>query len=121
MTDVRKPTVLFDGGCPLCTREIAFYRTRRGADMLAWTDISAGSDVLSCGISRNEALARFHVIMPDGSAKIGAEGFVEIWRQLPAFRWLARIFGNRAGLWLLDRGYDAFLRIRPRLQRIARR
>jgi predicted DCC family thiol-disulfide oxidoreductase YuxK len=118
-----KPTVLYDGACPLCVREIAFYRNKRGAERLEWRDISTASDGAQvCGVDAASAKARFHVVMPDGTPRVGAAGFIEIWKALRAFRWLGRLTDNAPIRWLLDRGYDLFLRVRPRLQRfVARR
>ena len=124
MTDtLNKPTVLYDGACPLCVREIAFYRRLRGADRLEWRDISTAPEgVEVCGVDSASAKARFHVIMPDGTPRVGAAGFIEIWKHLSAFRWLGWLTDNAPSRWLLDRGYDLFLRVRPRLQRfVARR
>ncbi len=116
------PAVLYDGACPLCLREIAFYRRLRGAERLRWIDLSERAGESSvCGVTVRDALKRFHVIMPDGRARTGAAGFVEIWRHLPAFRPLAWLFGNRVGLRLLEAGYSGFLKLRPRLQRLAAR
>lgn len=113
-----KPTVLYDGACPLCVREIAFYRRLRGADRLEWRDISTAPDgVEVCGVNAASAKARFHVVMPDGSPRVGAAGFIEIWKHLRAFRWLGWLTDNAPSRWLLDRAYDMFLRVRPRLQR----
>jgi predicted DCC family thiol-disulfide oxidoreductase YuxK len=117
-----KLSVLFDGACPLCVREIAFYRRLRGADALDWIDVSAGGpDVAFCGISARDARARFHVVLPGGTPVSGAAAFVEIWRRLPAFRPLAVLLGHRPGVWIMDRAYSLFLKIRPRLQRLAAR
>ena len=118
-----KPTVLYDGACPLCVREIAFYRRLRGPARLQWRDISTAPDgVAVCGVNAASAKARFHVVMPDGTPRVGAAGFIEIWKHLRAFRWLGWLTDNAPSRWVLDRGYDLFLRVRPRLQRfVARR
>lgn len=34
------PTVYYDGGCPVCSREINFYRHRPGGESLAWVDVT---------------------------------------------------------------------------------
>lgn len=114
-----KVTVYFDGGCPLCTREIDFYRKRPGADAVSWVDVSAvESDAVAPGLTRNAAMARFHVRRGDGKLISGGAAFAELWRALPGFRAIGRI----ASVWpltpLLELAYRAFLPVRPYLQRL---
>ncbi|MDX2265261.1 MAG: DUF393 domain-containing protein [Hyphomicrobiales bacterium] len=119
MSTFAKPAVLFDGACPLCRREINFYRRLSGAERLDWIDISTappGEDV--CGVNARDAMARFHVVRADGTPLSGAAAFMEVWRNLRLFKPLAFVFGNRAGVWLLERLYRGFLRVRPRIQRM---
>lgn len=111
------PVVLFDGQCPLCSREIAHYRRRRGADRIEWIDITApANDPAALGVSRAQALARFHVRAADGRWHTGAAGFVHLWSQLPAYRWLARLVGGLRLLPLMERAYVLFLRWRTSRQ-----
>ena len=35
-------TIYYDGSCPLCRREIAFYRRLRATMRLDWVDVSQG-------------------------------------------------------------------------------
>ena len=115
-------TVFFDGGCPLCNREIAFYRRLRGADRIAWVDISnSETEKVAPGLSRCAAMARFHVLLPDGRLLSGGPAFAAVWRELRVFRPLGLLFQSRPMGWLLDRVYDGFLKLRPRLQRWAAR
>jgi predicted DCC family thiol-disulfide oxidoreductase YuxK len=112
-------TVYFDGGCPLCTREIDFYRKRAGAEAVSWMDVSAvEGEAVVPGLTRDAALARFHVRRGDGALLSGAAAFAELWRALPGFRAIGRI----ASLWplppLLEFAYRAFLPVRPYLQRL---
>jgi predicted DCC family thiol-disulfide oxidoreductase YuxK len=81
-------TVWFDGACPLCLREIRLMRRldRRGA--IDFVDIGAD----------------------------GAAAFAAMWRAIPALRPLGQAARFPPLLWLLERAYRGFLRIRPRLQ-----
>ncbi len=63
-------------------------------------------------------LARFHVRRDDGVVFSGAEAFVKLWATLPGWRWLARLARLPGMLWLMERSYRGFLRIRPALQRL---
>ncbi|MEL7027956.1 MAG: DUF393 domain-containing protein [Pseudomonadota bacterium] len=115
-------TVFFDGACPLCVREIGFYRRRRGADGIDWIDVSAGAQPeIAPGLSRCDALARFHVRDAAGAVHSGARAFAERWAQLPLFRPLGLVVKVQPFLALAEGGYRIFLRIRPRLQDIIRR
>ncbi len=112
-------TVFYDGACPLCRREIAFYQRRRGAAQIHWQDISRMPEgEVAPGLSRCAALTRFHVLLPDGRRLSGGPAFAAVWRVLPAFRPLGWAFGFKVTGWLADRAYDGFLRLRPRLQRL---
>lgn len=107
------PLVLFDGQCPLCSREIAHYRRRRGADRIDWIDITqADNDPSDLGVSRAQAMARFHVRDANGRWHTGAAGFVQLWSWLPAYRWLARMVTGLRLLPVMEKGYTLFLRWR---------
>jgi predicted DCC family thiol-disulfide oxidoreductase YuxK len=114
-------TVLYDGACPLCRREIALYRRLNSAAPVQYCDVSRPGGPLPPGRSRLELLARFHVVRSDGRVLDGAPAFIALWAVLPGWRWLARLARLPGAPWLLDRGYQGFLRLRPRLQRWAAR
>ena len=108
-------TVFYDGACPLCRREIAHYRRLRGAERLAWIDVaSVNAPLATYGLSRERAMARFHVRDAAGRWQTGAFGFAELWSHLPAYRWLARTLRSLGLLPLLDRVYVRFARWRLR-------
>ncbi len=112
--------VYFDNSCPLCRKEIAFYQHRKGADGIDWVDVSQpdnAPDELSCA----QAMARFHVRTTDGRLVDGGKAFVELWMQLKAFRWLGMMFSLPVLRSVIDWAYDAFLPLRPRLQRLMAR
>jgi predicted DCC family thiol-disulfide oxidoreductase YuxK len=106
-------TVYFDGMCPVCSREIATYQQLRGGDAINWVDASrCDAAQLSAGLDRTDALQRLHVQSADGRLLSGAAAFVEIWRHLPAFAWIARFCSNRYALAVLDFTYSRFLNMR---------
>lgn len=109
-----KPSVYYDGGCPLCRAEIATYQQAAGGDSLAWVDAHAcGVAELGSGLDRSNALARLHVRRANGTLLQGAAAFAEIWSVLPGWRWLGRLARLPVVLPLLDVAYTVFLRIRP--------
>lgn len=111
-------TVWYDGSCPLCRREIALMRglDRRGA--IRFVDVAA-DDPKGCPVDRGELLSRFHA-SENGRLVSGAEAFAAMWRAVPLLRPLGLAARNRTALALLERLYRAFLRVRPKLQGIAR-
>jgi demethoxyubiquinone hydroxylase (CLK1/Coq7/Cat5 family) len=117
-------TVLYDGGCPLCQREISHVQRlaqRQSGSGLCFADISRSDDTTVSDIERQALLARFHVQRADGSRLSGAAAFVAMWGRLPGWRWLARLAQLPGMLVVFEWSYNAFLRIRPALQSLARR
>ena len=111
-------TVFFDGKCPLCTREISFYRGQRGAEDINWVDVTKASlDNLPSGLTRKDALARFHVLTTGGELVSGGNAFSSLWLSLPAFQWAGKLFKISFLALLLERAYKIFLPCRPLLQR----
>ncbi len=119
MSASQRLTVFFDGACPLCRKEIAFYRRRRGAKGIAWVDVSKDDPSrFAPGLDCAAALARFHVRLPEGRLVSGGLAFAELWVRLPAFRWAGLVFRRAPFRWLLEAGYELFLPLRPTLQRL---
>jgi len=110
-----KPIVFFDGGCPLCRREIAHYLGLKSAENLVWIDISTDSETLAKHqLVHADAMARLHVLDTSGNWQTGAWGFAELWSHLSGYRWLARLLRLPGLLPLLDRVYNVFARRRLR-------
>ena len=118
--DLGRLTLLYDGDCPLCRREIGFYSALAGAEHVDWVDVSrAPVDALPADVTREAALARLHAVEPDGRVLTGAGAFLAVWWRLRSFRWLARVLDRPALQPPLEAAYRLFLRVRPHLQRLA--
>jgi 3-demethoxyubiquinol 3-hydroxylase len=117
-----KPAVYFDGSCPLCSREIAFYQRQRGADGISWVDVSAcPAGEVAPGLTKEAALARFHVRAADGRLLSGAAGFAAMWQALPLLSWAGRVAALPGIRHALEAAYAGFLPLRPWLQRRLKR
>lgn len=115
---VQSPAVYFDGACPICRREITFYRRLRGAEKINWIDISKKDVTLPDMLSPSAARARFHVRDAKGRLLSGGAAFAYLWTRFPSLRYAGLLASTRPFVWLLDPGYDLFLRVRPKLQRL---
>ena len=121
-------TVLYDGACPLCQREIGVYRgiepLKPGAPV-CFADVSDAAiplpSALPPGVTREQLLARFHVRDRNGELLSGAPAFLALWAALPGWRWLAMVGRVPGAVWVMERAYRLFLRLRPTLQRWAHR
>lgn len=87
-------TLLYDGGCPLCLREVAVLRRRDqrlqpGAPRLAFVDIDAldYNPAAHGGITYREAMGRIHGLRADGTVLRDVEVFREAYR-LVGLGWL---------------------------------
>lgn len=107
-------TVWYDGGCPLCLREIALMRRWDRAKRIHFVDLTDPTQ--ACPLDRQLLLDRFHArqgtMLYDGAA-----AFAAMWRVIPALRPLGELARLKPVLWVLEAGYRQFLRVRPILQR----
>ena len=114
-------TVLYDGACPLCRREIGVYRDLKPTTPVCFSDVSDTAQPLPGGTTREQLLARFHVRQADGQLLSGAQAFLALWAALPGWRWLALVGRVPGAAWAMERAYRLFLRVRPLMQHVASR
>ena len=111
-TEPARPMVFYDGGCPLCRREIAHYRRIDSAERLHWVNAPNEPDTLDRhGLSLEQAMAELHVLDSNGDWQRGIDAFLVIWRQLPVYRWLAKtvtVLGLRHPLAFVYRRFAAW-------------
>ena len=82
-------TLLYDGGCPLCVREVTFLRRKDRNQSIRFVDVDAEDycpDEWS-GISYRQAMARIHAIQADGTVLTDVAVFREAYR-LIGLGWL---------------------------------
>lgn len=112
-------TVWFDGSCPLCAREMALMKRldRRGAiEFIEVLDSENGNSP----VDKAKLLARFHA-RENGQLLSGASAFAAMWRAIPILRPLGLLARIPGVLRLLEKAYVAFLKFRPKLQRLVAR
>lgn len=87
--------VLYNGDCPICSREIAAYRGTAARDGLAldFEDLNR-TDLAAWGVSAEAARRRLHVRRGD-EVLAGLPAFVALWRSMPRLRWLAALVSAR--------------------------
>jgi predicted DCC family thiol-disulfide oxidoreductase YuxK len=119
MTKTPALKVFYDGECPLCQREIAYYQRLTSTEPINWIDANENpSQLKAAGITKAEALARLHAVSTKGEIVSGVHAFHEIWKSLPRFRLLAICLNFYPLQLLMGHLYEKFLHYRPTLQKI---
>ncbi len=74
-----KLTLLFDGGCPLCQREVSFLRSRDSMNKIIFVDIDSPdyNPELYSRITYREAMGKIHAITCSGKVLQGVQVFRE--------------------------------------------
>jgi predicted DCC family thiol-disulfide oxidoreductase YuxK len=122
-----KPILLFDDECGVC-RRIAHWVQSSARDKSAESSIIVepiGVDPealrsLNPELDIWDAYATIHVLMPDGSMKLGGEAVAEVLRNLAVARWFswsftASLFGFRPFQMILNLAYAILADVRPLL------
>ena len=93
MIDTPSTAVLYNAECPVCNFEIshyAGYAAREGLP-IRFDDLN-GAGREAWGLSADQAARRLYVLH-EGQLTSGIPAFLVLWRQMPRYRWLARVVG----------------------------
>jgi len=120
-----KPILLFNDECGVC-RRIAHWVQKSAQSTSGETSIierPIGSDpealrALNPDLDIWDAYATIHVLMPDGSMKLGGEAVAEVLRNLPNTKWFTwsfavSMFGFRPFQMILNVAYAILADVRP--------
>jgi predicted DCC family thiol-disulfide oxidoreductase YuxK len=110
-------TVWYDSDCPLCVREIRLMRRLDRREAIDFVSIQGAT---GCPLSTDELMKRFHARERGEAIVSGAAAFAAMWRAIPLMRPLGLLARFRPVLWVLERLYRGFLKVRPWLQRRVR-
>ena len=92
MNVLSRISVYYDGLCPLCSREIAHYRTQKGQENLYFIDITAPEFKAEVeGLDPYQIHKVMHVRNSEGHIKTGLDAFITIWENLPQYFWLGEL------------------------------
>jgi predicted DCC family thiol-disulfide oxidoreductase YuxK len=120
-----KPILLFNDECAVC-RRLARWVGRSANDAAGEPNLVVrpiGEDPqalqqLSPALDIWDAYATLHLLMPDGTMRLGGEAVAEVLRDVPKTRWLARSFsfgvaGFRPFQMILNVAYAVLADLRP--------
>ena len=110
--------VFFNNSCKICKAEIDLYKKEQ-VQKIDWIDITNNSSATKeTSKSSKELLRRLHV--KDGEKVLkGAEAFLEVWKNIPKYKFLYNFFRLPIIFHLFHLGYEAiafFLYIKNRKQ-----
>ena len=97
--------VFFNNSCNICRAEINHYKKYSGKKV-EWIDVTNNVDAQKAtSKSYKELLRRMHVIQ-DEKIIDGAESFLIIWKNVPKYYFLYRIFKIKPMFFLLNIFYE---------------
>ena len=97
--------VFFNNSCNICKAEISHYK-KHCNDKIEWIDVTNNKEAQKItSKSYKELLRRMHVIQ-DGKVIDGAESFLIIWKNVPKYNFLYKIFKIKPLFFLLNIFYE---------------
>lgn len=105
MDDTARTRALYNGDCPVCSTEMCHYADyARDHDLPVGFDDLNVTDLARWGVTEDQAARLLHVLH-EGRVYAGFEAFIVLWRQMPRYRWLARISALPGIFAVLSWGY----------------
>ena len=97
--------VFFNNSCNICRVEINHYK-KHSDDKIRWIDVTDNKEAQNItSKSYRELLRRMHVIQ-DGKVIDGAESFLIIWKNIPKYNFLYKIFKIKPLFFFLNIFYE---------------
>ena len=97
--------VFFNNSCNICRAEINHYK-KHSDNSVEWIDVTNNEEARKItSKSYKELLRRMHVIQ-DGRVIDGAESFLIIWKNVPKYSFLYKIFKIKPLFLLLNIFYE---------------
>jgi predicted DCC family thiol-disulfide oxidoreductase YuxK len=115
----RKLTVFYDGACPRCVRDRAWYESLCGAtdESVEWLDITGrDAELRRLGIDPAAALRELHVRDADGVIRRELDAYILLLSRVPRLKPLAWLIGLPGLRPLLSRLYRAWVLRRLRAE-----
>ena len=84
-------SVLYDGKCSICRKEIEYYQKIAPSERFQWLDITTNTEVLAnYHLKMSEVLFELHTVDSSGQMYKGVDSFILIWQELKYWRLLAK-------------------------------
>ena len=100
-----KKKVFFNNSCNICRAEINHYK-KHSSQEIEWVDVTNNKEAQQItSKSYEQLLRRMHVIQ-DGKLIEGAEVFLIIWKNIPKYNFLYKLFNNKPMFFLLKIFYE---------------
>ena len=100
-----KLKVFFNNSCNICKLEIDHYK-KNSDENLEWVDITNNKEAQQItSRSYKQLLRRMHIIQ-DNKLIEGAEVFLIIWKNIPKYNFLYKIFNNKPMFFILKIFYE---------------
>ena len=113
----RRLRVFFDGSCPLCSREIKFYRRLAGSNKCDWIDVNSMiAGKIPSKFTREDLLNRFHVEHPTEGFLSGALAFGMLWSEIFGRSWIYKFVNWPIVTFVAELAYRGFLPLRKILK-----
>ena len=97
--------VFYNNSCNICRAEISHYK-KHSDEKIEWIDVTNNEEAQKItSKSYKELLRRMHVIQ-DGKIIDGAESFLIIWKNVPKYNFLYKIFKIKPLFYLLNIFYE---------------
>ena len=89
---MRSAKIYYDGDCPICSKEISFYKKNISNKSFDWININncLPSDY-EANLDFQKTKERFHIITLENEVLIGVDAFIYLWRHTSKLRYFSFI------------------------------